>query len=262
MIVDLTVAKVHCGTICMSMQVLQISAFLNSKAVCGPLLGPGCLTVSDTINSKCQPAVCNNKRDTQKHTEAGQFTDRLTTCVVLFTDYQGYVKSSQCMVLQSNITYLYFRYRYFCCTHLLCMNHATQFTVELPLSVMSLLNGPVSLILTAAPFSLLVFENKHSAYYLKFMVCKYICVPCCGSTIVASPSFLCFPAVATTVMEQYVLYWRPVRVASVAAGLLSCKEDSPPPSGRQVTVVVFKQLGAMPELLHCHSTLILDASMS
>ena len=51
-------------------------------------------------------------------------------------------------------------------------------------------------------------------------------------------------------------------MASVAAGLLSCKEDSPPPSGWQITLVVLKQLGAGPELVHCHVTLTLEAFIS
>ena len=56
-----------------------------------------------------------------------------------------------------------------------------------------------------------------------------------------------------------MLHWWTVRVASYAAGFLSCREDSPPPSGWYVTVVVLKQLGAGPELVYCHVTLTLEA---
>ena len=51
-------------------------------------------------------------------------------------------------------------------------------------------------------------------------------------------------------------------MVSFAAGSLSCSEDSPPPSGREVTVVVLKQLGAGPELVHCHATLMLEKFMT
>ena len=51
-------------------------------------------------------------------------------------------------------------------------------------------------------------------------------------------------------------------MASVAAGSLSCKEDSPPPSGWKITVVVLKQLGAGPELVHCHAILTLEAFLT
>ena len=50
-------------------------------------------------------------------------------------------------------------------------------------------------------------------------------------------------------------------MVSFAVGSLSCREDSPPPSGWYVTVVVLKQLGAEPELVHCHVTLTLEAFM-
>ena len=49
---------------------------------------------------------------------------------------------------------------------------------------------------------------------------------------------------------------------SVAAGSLRCREDSPPPSGWYVTVVVLKQLGAGPELVHRHATQTLEAFMA
>ena len=51
-------------------------------------------------------------------------------------------------------------------------------------------------------------------------------------------------------------------MTSVAAGSLSCREESPPPSGWLVTVVVLKQLGAGPELVHCHATMTLEAVMT
>ena len=51
-------------------------------------------------------------------------------------------------------------------------------------------------------------------------------------------------------------------MTSVAAGSLSCRKDSLPPSGRQVTLVVLKQLGAGPELFQCHATLTLETFMS
>ena len=51
-------------------------------------------------------------------------------------------------------------------------------------------------------------------------------------------------------------------MVSVAAGSLSCRKDSPPPSGRYVTVVVLKQLGAGPELVHCHVTLTVEILMN
>ena len=51
-------------------------------------------------------------------------------------------------------------------------------------------------------------------------------------------------------------------MVSVAAGSLSCRKDSPPPSGRWVTNVVLKQSGAGPELVHCHVTLTLEAFMT
>ena len=59
-------------------------------------------------------------------------------------------------------------------------------------------------------------------------------IPC--NKINVTPSLLCLPAVATTVMVEFVmlhaLFWRSVRVATVAAGSLSCRDDSTPPSGR------------------------------
>ena len=48
-------------------------------------------------------------------------------------------------------------------------------------------------------------------------------------------------------------------MTSFAAGSPSCREDSPPPSGWYVTVVVLKQLGPGPEPVHFHATLILEA---
>ena len=51
-------------------------------------------------------------------------------------------------------------------------------------------------------------------------------------------------------------------MTSVAAGSLRCREDSPPPSGWYVTVVVLKQLGAGPELVHRHATRTLEAFMA
>ena len=47
-------------------------------------------------------------------------------------------------------------------------------------------------------------------------------------------------------------------MASVAAGSLSCRKDSSPPSGREITVVLLKHLGAEPELVHCQVTLAFE----
>ena len=51
-------------------------------------------------------------------------------------------------------------------------------------------------------------------------------------------------------------------MASVAAGSLSSREESPSLSGWWVTVVELKQLGAGPKLVHCHAILKLDALMT
>ena len=48
-------------------------------------------------------------------------------------------------------------------------------------------------------------------------------------------------------------------MASVAAGSLSCRKDSLPPSEWKITVVVFKQSGAGLEPVQCHATLTLEA---
>ena len=47
-------------------------------------------------------------------------------------------------------------------------------------------------------------------------------------------------------------------MATVAAGSQSCSENSPPPSGWQLTRVELKQLGAWPDLVHCHVTLTVE----
>ena len=47
-------------------------------------------------------------------------------------------------------------------------------------------------------------------------------------------------------------------MASVAAGSLSCRKDSSPPSGREITLVVLKQYGAGSELVHCQVTLTVE----
>ena len=51
-------------------------------------------------------------------------------------------------------------------------------------------------------------------------------------------------------------------MASVASGLLSCREESLPPSGWYVTAVVLKQLGTGSELVHCHAILTLEVFLS